>query len=226
MKSILLATTFLAAFATSAMAAKATTNLPASPAYNWTGAYVGGQLGYSWGDSRFNDGASSNTFDIDGFLGGVTLGYNYQFNPHWVAGVETDFSFADIDGSFGPGNLGQPGGALWGCFPGSCVTEVKWFATARARLGYAFGNVLLYGTGGLAVGRVESQIENEPTYVVKDTNVGWAAGGGVEYAFNANWTAKLEYMHVDLGWTSRNEAEDFKSNARFDAVRVGLNYKF
>jgi outer membrane immunogenic protein len=73
---------------------------------------------------------------------------------------------------------------------------------------------------------VESQIENEPTYVVKDTNVGWAAGGGVEYAFNANWTAKLEYMHVDLGWTSRNEAEDFKSNARFDAVRVGLNYKF
>jgi opacity protein-like surface antigen len=60
MKSILLATTFLAAFATSAMAAKATTNLPASPAYNWTGAYVGGQLGYSWGDSRFNDGARIN----------------------------------------------------------------------------------------------------------------------------------------------------------------------
>lgn len=196
------------------------------PAYDWSGAYVGVQAGHGWGDSRFSDiGIDSNTFDIDGFLGGVTLGYNYQFDPHWVAGVEADFSFANVEGTFGPGNLGVPGGGTWNCPTGACVTDVKWFSTARARIGYAFDNVLLYGTGGLAIGRVESQIENALSWVVKDTNVGWTAGAGVEYAVNANWTTKLEYMHVDLGWTGEN-AIGFKSDAQIDVVRVGIAYKF
>jgi outer membrane immunogenic protein len=195
----------------------------AAPLFNWTGFYVGVQGGYGWGDSRFNDGVSSNWFDIDGWFAGATIGYNFQLTPNWVAGVEADLS-SGISGSFGPGNLGQPNGAGWGCGSGPCVTDIKWFGTLRGRLGYAVNNWLLYGTGGFAWGKLKSEIENTTDFVVSDTNSGWTAGVGLEYAVSPVWTAKVEYLHVDLGWTKTQGF--FKSDTRFDLVRVGINYRF
>jgi outer membrane immunogenic protein len=230
MKSMLFATAALVALSASAFAADAVNvepvpaPLPVASTYNWSGAYVGAQAGYGWGDSKFHDSVDSNPFDIRGFIGGATVGYNYQFQPNWVVGAEADFSYSAIKGSFGPGNIGQPDGSGWGCSPGACATDIHWYGTARARVGYAVNNLLVYGTGGLAFGQVESQIENTSGWYVKHTNVGWAAGAGVEYALDTHWTTKLEYMHVDLGWT--DEPEAIKANAKFDAVRIGLNYKF
>ncbi len=225
MRALLLATAFLFAAGGSAFAADAVAELPVASTYNWSGGYVGLTAGYGWGDSKFNDGGESNPFDIKGFIGGVTVGYNYQFNQNWVAGIEADLSYSGIKGSFGPGNLGEPGGGSWTCGSGACVTKVDWYSTVRGRIGYAFDNILVYGTGGLAVGHVKSGIDNSSSYQASRTNVGWTAGGGVEYAFNQNWTAKLEYLHVDLGWTGLSNGF-FKSDAKFDAVRIGLNYKF
>ena len=191
------------------------------PAITWTGFYIGATAGGGWGKTRFDDGAKSNSFDIDGFVGGITLGYNLRVRENLIAGIEADIS-SGVSGSFGPGNLGQPNGESWNCASGACETDVNWFGTVRGRIGYTFDNLLVYGTGGLAYGHVKSGIDNESSFQVSDTNVGWAAGGGIEYAFAPNWSAKAEFLHVDLGWTS--QVNGFRSDAEFDVVRAGINY--
>lgn len=193
---------------------------------SWTGFYIGVTAGGAWGESRFDDeGYVSNGFDVEGFTGGVTAGYNFAIHSSWVVGVEADIS-SGIDGSFGPGNLGMPNGDSWGCGSGACVTDINWYGTLRGRVGYSFGNLLVYGTGGLAYGDVDSEIENGGSpWQVDDINFGWTAGGGVEYAITSNLSAKIEYLHVDLGFTDYNDTE-FRSDAEFDVVRAGLNYRF
>jgi outer membrane immunogenic protein len=104
------------------------------------------------------------------------------------------------------------------------VTDVDWFGTARGRLGYAVGNALIYGTGGLAYGQVNSHIENSTTYTVSNTNTGWTAGAGVEYRFTSAISAKAEYLYVNLGWTP--EPLSMKSYTDFGVARIGLNYTF
>ena len=81
--------------------------------------------------------------------------------------------------------------------PTGCQTKNNWLGTVRGRVGYAWDRVMPYVTGGLAVGDIEA---NQLGFAgVHDTNVGWTVGGGVEAALAGNWTAKLEYLHVDLG---------------------------
>lgn len=206
--------------------------------YSWTGAYIGVSAGYGWGDSRYDDGMPgdsyvSNPIDIDGVVVGGALGYNLQLRPGIVVGVEADISYSNISGSFGPGNLGTPGGTYWGCASGACVTDVNWFGTLRGRFGFATDSVLVFATGGLAFGEVRSQIRNASDWRTSDTNFGWVIGAGVEYALRPGWTAKFEYLHVDLGWTDGNVFDigggtlrRFRSDTEFDVVRVGLNYRF
>jgi outer membrane immunogenic protein len=192
--------------------------------FSWTGLYVGATAGGGWGDTRFDDsGFLSNRFDIDGFVAGGTIGYNFQLNRHLVLGMEADLSFSDISGKFGPGNLGQPNGGAFGCSPGPCETDVNWFGTFRGRLGANFERSLVYATGGLAYGKVKSAIVNGG-FDVTDTNFGWTIGGGIEHALSSNWSAKIEYLHVDLGWTGLGT--DLRSEAKFDVVRGGVNYRF
>jgi outer membrane immunogenic protein len=87
------------------------------------------------------------------------------------------------------------------------------------------GQSLLYATGGLAFGKVKSGIDNTTSFQSSDTNVGWTVGAGIEHSFSNNWSAKIEYLHVDLGWTATSNGF-FKSDAEFDVVRAGLNYRF
>lgn len=197
-----------------------------APAHSWSGFYVGVTAGGGWGDTTFEEtGFVANTFDIDGFVLGATAGYNYEITRNLLIGVEADISYSDIEGSFGPGNLGLPGGGIFTC-PGPCVTEVEWFGTLRGRIGYTGGPLLVYGTGGLAFGDVDSSFVGAQDF--GGTSVGWTAGGGIEYALTREWSAKVEYLHVDLGWTEKTYTPGnyFRSDNEFDVVRAGINYRF
>jgi outer membrane immunogenic protein len=195
------------------------------PAFSWTGAYIGATAGYGRGETRFDDGAVSNPFDMDGIIAGASIGYNFQTPRNIVFGIEADISYSDISGSFGPAELAQPNGDKWTCFSGACVTDVTWFGTVRGRLGLASDRILVYATGGFAYGNVDSKILNNPNWLTGNVTTGWVAGGGAEIVLQPNWTAKLEFLHVDLGWTDRNVQRDFRSEAVFDVVRLGLNYR-
>jgi outer membrane immunogenic protein len=218
-------------FAGSAFAADIPVKAPMVPVaapFNWTGLYVGAVAGGAWGSSvQFFTGApggSTDRYNIQGINGGGTLGYNWQFDPHWVAGIEADFSGAHIKGT-------GISSATYGCGT-ECSTNVNWFGTARGRLGYAFDHWLFYGTGGLAYGNIVTVEAGGP---VNTTRAGWTAGGGAEYAFNRNWSAKLEYLYVNFSsYVYSNATNAFfgcaglncSTDARFSVVRLGANYKF
>jgi len=215
-----------AAFLLTAVPAWSADSIVAAPvaSFNWSGAYLGAEIGYGWGKSHHftqTTPASTPKFTLDGALGGVTAGYNYQIN-NWVLGAEADFSAADIKGSVGS----TP---EWGCDSG-CRTKVDWFGTVRARAGYAFDRTLPYVTGGLAYGHIKGYVDGEPDYSRDNTNAGWTVGAGVEHAFTDHLTAKIEYLYVDLG---KIDIEDFGvpfgqgyADAKFSTIKVGLNYKF
>jgi len=202
--------------------------LPAAAPYSWTGFYLGGQVGYGWGTSwQMGADGFGNTGDyhISGIVGGGTAGYNWQFNRNWVVGLETDFSAADVHGT-------GASSATYGCV-GGCENKIEDFGTVRGRLGYAINNVLLYGTGGWAYGRAEADIVGCPGGFCGTNNVnGWTVGGGVEYGFAPGWSAKAEYLHVDMGQFNFTTAAGCAatggcvSPAKFDTVRLGVNYHF
>jgi outer membrane immunogenic protein len=208
---------------------------PIAPAPSWTGFYVGANVGYGWGDRdvtyRGNDplttpgvfplGFPPTSFDASGVVGGVQLGYNWQFNRNWLVGVETDFSGSGVDGS--GSSLGSGSGIGNGAFVMNADEHVKWFGTVRARLGYLpTDNLLVYATGGFAYGKVERTANLVNTSGISvgiavppfafncftgtacyagsssHTATGWTAGGGIEYAFWSKWTVRAEYLYISL----------------------------
>lgn len=200
---------------------------PVLPVFSWTGFYIGAQGGYAWGESEQYDplGNSSGRYDMKGGFGGGTVGFNWQIH-NWVLGLEGDISASDIKG-------GGSSSSTWGCDgPGGCITDVKWFGTARGRVGYAFDHWLLYGTGGVAFGRTHTFIVDS-IFDGSNDRVGWTAGAGVEYGFAPHWSAKVEYLHVDLGndfqWATfqvNNAPDPGLTRAKFDLIRGGINYRF
>ncbi len=172
-----------------------------SQMYNWTGAYVGINGGYAFSGS--NDGKG-------GLIGG-TLGYNYQSGPV-VWGLEADIDWTNINGGGACGGFG-------------CTTHNNYIGTVRGRIGYALGatgSIMPYVTGGLAYGDVENDVPGFGS--ARETEFGYALGGGVEAALTGPWTAKVEYMYVDLGDgpTVAGVGSDFHTNI----IRAGLNYRF
>ena len=207
----------------------------AAPAYDWTGLYAGVNLGYGVARNPTNmfeglfGGGESVALQPAGVLGGVQLGYNWQFAPHWVAGIEADFQ--------GTGQSSSD--CLMRCLPVAAeIVEQKmpWFGTVRGRLGWASGPMLVYATGGVAYGREETTatIIDPPTPSISPqfahTRTGWVAGAGIEGAIAANWTAKAEYLHIDLG--SATDAFNFGpfitfANTQYfrdNVFRLGVNY--
>jgi outer membrane immunogenic protein len=187
-----------------------------APYYNWTGFYVGINGGGAWGGrSRFDfPGGPTAAFDGSGWLAGGTLGFNYQFGQ-FVLGLEGDIDGADIRGS--SSCLG--GGFL-------CQTHNDWLGTGRGRIGYAFGRILPYVTGGLAVGNLTASVPG--IGAATDTRTGWTAGGGIEVALTGNWTAKAEYLYVDLGSFQCSACGAPSPSVGFttNVVRAGVNYRF
>jgi outer membrane immunogenic protein len=183
-----------------------------APAYSWTGFYIGVNGGGGFGRSDWD---STGSFDISGGLVGGTVGYNYQFGQA-VAGIEGDIDWADINGTTNTF-----------CTFG-CKTSDTWLSTVRGRLGYAADRFLPFVTGGLAFGDVRA---TTPGFAGNSTtNTGWTLGAGLEFAIAGNWTAKAEYLYVDLGkfncglacGAAVTDNVSFTSNL----VRAGVNYRF
>lgn len=202
-------------------------SLKDEPVYNittWNGLYAGATLGYASGSSehfldRGGDHGTASS-DPDGFLVGLTAGYNYQFAPRWVAGVEGDVNFGDISGDENKRIFdGHHWHGGWGPL-----------ATLRGRVGYTYGKALIYGTAGIAFMDSDEWVQGNtaPESAYNDGwHTGWVLGAGVEYAFNERWSGKVEYLHIGLGETDgydgNREAYTFDND--LDIIRVGLNYK-
>jgi outer membrane immunogenic protein len=188
------------------------------PVYNWTGLYMGVNGGYGWGTTNWS--ALGSSFDVSGGLFGGQVGYNWQFGQ-FVYGVEGDVDWTDIKG-----NSFVNGAA--GCAANVCATKNNFISTARGRVGYAIDRWMPYLTGGLAVGNIETTTPF--TTGVNQTKAGWTVGAGLEFALVANWTAKVEYLHVDLGNTSCGGACGFPAGNNVDfttnIVRAGVNFRF
>src|SRR6202142_1830820 len=197
---------------------KAPSELP----FSWTGFYAGINGGYAWGQSSWSDptvGTSSGNFNTSGGLVGGQLGYNWQTGAV-VLGIETDADWMSVKGSTaGLGGVCALDGG------GQCQTQQSWVGTTRARVGYAFDRWLPYVTGGVAYGNIQAV---QPTGMTTNTNVGWVAGGGLEYGIDRNWSAKFEYLHFDLGTANFMGAASGTSTLAVpvtnELVRVGVNY--
>lgn len=201
------------------------TKAPAmAPVYDWTGFYVGGNVGGQWGSA---DPTTSTVFSPTGYFatssvpavntvgaqsvnsssvtGGFTAGYNWQVN-HAVLGLEGDINYFGFKGNAG-------GTAVYPCCVASNFTinsqvSADWLATIRGRIGFLAAPAwLIYGTGGAAISEVKGNFNFTDTFVggatesaaIRDTRVGWTAGVGTEYAFGGGWSLKAEYLYVDLG---------------------------
>jgi outer membrane immunogenic protein len=210
MKKILLSSVALLGLATGAMAADLPSRrapapiIAAVPVFTWTGFYVGVNAGYGWNanDSITVGGVRFDLDDEGGFVGGAQAGYNYQIGS-FVVGLEGDIQYADFGGDdrFDFDN----DGILDDDFNNS-----DWFGTVRARAGVAFDRALIYATGGFAFA---------------DDATGWTVGGGLEYAFTNNLSAKIEGLYVNLDQDD-NGIFAIDDDAEFGVVRAGLNFRF
>lgn len=211
----------------------------APPPFTWTGIYSGFYAGYGWADlkAEFEDERIGRLPEPDGFFAGSNIGINWQMGG-FLIGLEADFSYGSIEDSvddivetdFG----GFPGGGGGG-FAVGATSELDYFGTVRGRIGLAFGTALIYGTGGFAWGHNDATLDlylgDFRTRLYDDNmHFGWTAGGGVEWAFTPKWSAKVEYLYLDLG------KEDYKFvtgpgvspveiDLKVHTVKVGLNYR-
>jgi len=234
MKKLVLSALALVALATSAVAA----DMPAkAPVYkapvaalpNWTGFYLGLAGGGGWGTTgHTNEVTGIGTGTNNGLRGGIfglTYGYNWQTGP-WVLGLEGDISWSGIKDTFNDNGTGFCTGAV------TCVTNIKWMGTDRVRVGYASDRYLVFATGGLAYADVEATCCTIiPGLTTDETHwrAGYTVGGGLEAMLWANWSAKIEYLYVDLG-DKTNYRSALPANesvlVRSNIVRLGLNYRF
>ena len=231
-----------------------------SPAYNWSGFYVGVHAGYTFSedDTVVTTGQLAGNIanvaggarpgqvrlDRDGFIGGGQIGYNWQFSPSWVFGLEADISYVD-----GRETINVVTASLPTAVPPNAPlnntfrSRMEYFGTFRGRIGYAWDRTMVYATGGLAYAEVENSASffNAANGLQFDggrrrMETGYTVGGGIEHAFSPNWSVKAEYLYYDLGSNVVNVAAVPGGggaggyNSRFEndghIVRAGLNYKF
>jgi outer membrane immunogenic protein len=224
---------------------------PPPPPPMWTGFYAGVNLGGGWtansvnpnnltpyvstatGAVFFLPGNNVGGSNAGGVVGGGQIGYNYQFGTNFVVGVETDFQGTSMR-SGGNNNFALfpdpvvPGAFLVPLFPaGNPGIGLNWFGTVRGRAGFLVSPTLLvYGTGGFAYGEVQGNFSGR-----SNVRTGWTAGGGVEWMFMPNWSAKAEYLFTDLssgGATGPFGLVTFGTHRhpQFNVVRAGVNYHF
>jgi outer membrane immunogenic protein len=261
------------------------------PVYDWTGFYIGGNVGYSWGSSNSTVSMSDATsgtilnsaigkFNMDGVIGGGQIGYNWQ-RDKWVFGLEADIQGSDQKGSTSgvcaggsatattlaglssacaTGHLGDTTPFNVAAFPvtDTLSEKLEWFGTVRGRIGPTITpTILAYVTGGLAYGQVNASGTISGTNIVglqgvngstlvpvagsfssSSTKVGWTIGAGVEGVISGNWTAKLEYLYIDLGSVSGSFVtplvapsgafltSSYSSHITDNILRVGVNYRW
>ena len=207
------------------------------PLYNWTGFYLGPNVGWGFGSASGVTDTAGSTFattNQNSFFGGGQVGVNWQFWGGVVIGAEADFEW-----------LPNASNTLTATAPGGATASVninnRWLTLADARLGYAWDRLLVYGKGGGAfIGTSNSGLTVGTTsYGLSGTsssNTGWNAGVGLEYAFWGTWSARVEYDYIRMNTVSYTAAatapapfasDTISSNNRtYNLVTLGLNYKF
>jgi outer membrane immunogenic protein len=196
--------------------------------YNWSGIYLGVNGGYGFGQSKWtNAGVSTGSFNTNGFLAGGTLGANYQTGSYLV-GFEGDIDWSSVQGSSSAAACVALGAAAGT----TCQTKSPWLGTARARVGYAFDRLLVFGTGGAAFSGLEAILNPGGSISRGPSQLGWTAGAGVEYAFTDAISGKVEYLFVNLGTVAcpiaagcgpfASHSFSFSENL----VRAGVNDRF
>jgi high affinity Mn2+ porin len=201
-------------------------SLATVPYYNWTGAYVGGHIAYSQGQTRdtlFDPDPTGSGNSFGSLYGGVQVGYNYLLPSRILLGVEADISFPYfLEGGDVVSTRASAHGAV--------SETVDFSSTVRGRLGYVFDRWLVYATGGFAwsQGRFgESPGTDGDEDVRHRIRTGWSLGAGTEVAIAPEWSAKVEYLYDHLGSASVS----FPSGTRFasamdeHSLRLGLNYQ-
>jgi outer membrane immunogenic protein len=203
--------------------------MPVFVSANWTGFYLGANVGYAWADASLRNsgppGPPARTVgaDSDGVIGGLQAGYDWQMGS-LVLGFVADVSLADLKGSFV--NVPPPGP------PFTATASVNWMATLRARAGMLLTpNFLAYVHGGVAFAGVEGNWVGGPWNGSGDkTRTGWVAGGGLEYKWTQNLSAFTEYSYADFGSYSfanvGGPAVRFDNDIRVQTIKVGFNYRF
>ncbi|MGJ0509627.1 MAG: outer membrane protein [Methylocystis sp.] len=222
---------------------------PPPPPPMWTGFYAGLNLGGGWSSSTINSSgmtgyvspATGNYFilpgntqggsNAGGVVGGGQIGYNYQFGSNIVVGIETDFQGTSMSTGGMANHILYPdpdsNGFLIPLAPGgNRGVALNWFGTLRGRAGFLITPTLLvYGTGGFAYGQVSGGPFNG-----SNVRTGWTAGGGVEWMFMQNWSAKAEYLYTDLQTNTSSGVFGFSPgyhhHPQFNTVRAGVNYHF
>jgi outer membrane immunogenic protein len=231
MKTFLLATVALVALGATVPAlaadlpARTYTKAPAyaAPLYNWTGFYIGGHIGGAFsGDNNFGGLTTGNNND-GRFLGGLQAGYDYQFAPNWVLGIEGQYSW------LGSNNNGIifPGGFLY-------TNNQRALGSVTGRVGYTWGPALLYVKGGYAFSDNNDSLAFNGAPVAfaftSGHRDGFTVGAGLEYLFTQNWSAKVEYQYYNFGnsqFVSPAALAPFGSFRTDDhVVKAGLNYRF
>jgi outer membrane immunogenic protein len=232
---------------------KAPFYMPLTPVFSWTGCYIGGNIGYGWGRetvSISNLGETTGvpelagvslgpvTGNTNGFLGGGQVGCNYQFASNWVIGTEVDGEATNIKG-----DVNQTFSFVSAMGPttvsGTAHAQTNWIASATGRLGWTWDRVMLYAKGGAAWAGDKYSADLPAFNEHIETSVtrpGWTVGGGLEWAFWNNWSAKVEYNFYNFD--TRNLAFpgtiagvpevvpgiDIKET--ISTVKFGVNYRF
>ncbi|MEL6297148.1 MAG: outer membrane protein [Pseudomonadota bacterium] len=201
-------------------------------AFSWTGFYFGGHLGYGSGDSTtsgespgaFDGNPDAVSTDPDGIFGGVQLGYNYQ-SGSFVVGIEADVGYLGIDDAAEVDD------------EGFADHEYGAYGVLALRLGIASNRALFYAKGGLALAEIDTKAgdllaaggpDESDLTSFDETYVGYAIGGGIEYAVTDRWTLKAEYLYMDFGSedSTNDDGNDFSTDHELHTAKVGLNYKF
>jgi outer membrane immunogenic protein len=185
------------------------------PTFSWTGFYLGFNGGYGWGNSDWTTTTGNFQVAPKGWMAGGTAGYNYQFSS-FVLGVEGDIDYMQLKGTADS------------AICAGCLFKDTWLGTFRGRAGLAIDRWLPYVTGGAAYGNAYVQ---GPGGSATGTKQGWTAGAGVEWAFAPAWSAKVEYLYVDLGSTTCAQAAcgfvtDVSVHPKANLARMGVNYHF
>jgi len=192
------------------------------PVYYWTGFYVGAHLGGTFSsDANFSGLAIGNNSN-GRFLGGLQAGYDWQFNPNWVVGVEGQYSWLS-------GNLGAvfPGGFAY-------ANDQRGLGSITGRLGYTWGPGMLYVKGGYAYSNNNENVTlgGAPIGFVEtgDHTNGYTIGAGLEYMFAPNWSAKAEYQYYNFGSARFTTPAALVATGNLTTddhvIKAGVNYRF
>jgi outer membrane immunogenic protein len=229
MKKFLLGTVALIALGASVPAlaadlgARTYTKAPAyaaNPIYNWTGFYIGGNVGGAFGGNNSFAGVAGNS-NNGKFIGGVQGGYNYQFAPNWVFGVEAQYDWTSNSGN----TIVFPGvGAGY-----TYSSNLRGLGSVTGRLGYTWGPAMLYAKGGYAFSDRSRTLTGAPAIAINSNTDGYTVGAGLEYMFTRDWSGNIEYQYYNFGKTSFAAAPlaGFGSiTSEQHTVKAGLNYHF